>query len=99
MCPLRTCRVTATGLDGVSHSIEVQASSLYEAAASAVAAFRQEGWAEGALTPNARLRVEVQLPATVHEVPLKAVEQWLRSPNAGPRDYATKRKFAGKPPR
>ena len=44
------------------HHVEVQASTLFEAGAAAVAAFRQEGWAAAALTPNAVLHIEVQLP-------------------------------------
>jgi hypothetical protein len=93
---LRTCRVTARSLDGVVHSVEVQASTLFEAAAAALTLFRDQGWSAGALTPNAVLRVEVQVPATVHDVPLKAVEQWLRSPSTSPRDFAAKRR-AGQP--
>lgn len=78
-------------LEGASHQVEVLASTLYEAAAAALAAFRQQGWAEDALTPNAVLRVEVQLPPVVHEVPLKAVERWVRSPSTNPRDELAKR--------
>src|SRR5436189_6456725 len=91
---LRTCRVTVTGPDGTCHSVDVQASSLFEAASAALTAFRQEGWAAEALTPNARLRVEVRPPATVHDVLLKAVEQWRRSPAPSPKDYAAKRRFS-----
>ena len=95
MAALRTCRVTVTGLDGVSHSVEIQAASLYEAASAALTAFRQQpGWATDALTPNARFRVEVQHPPTVHDVPLKAIEQWRRSPTTSPKDYFMKRKTA-----
>jgi hypothetical protein len=89
---VRTCRVTAKGLDGIGHSVEVQASTLFEAAAAALTVFREQGWAADALTANAVLRVEVQAPATVHDVPLKSVEQWLRSPSTGPRDFAAKRR-------
>ena len=72
MAAPRTCKVTVMGLDGTSHSVEVQAATLFEAASAAITAFRQEGWAADALTPNARLRVEVHPPPTVHEVTLKA---------------------------
>lgn len=78
-------------VDGVLHEVEVAASSLYEAAAAALSAFRQEKWAADALTPNAILRVEVRLPPVVHEVPLNAVERWLRSPSVSPREEVTKR--------
>ena len=91
MPPLRTCRITVRDLEGVAHQVEVQGSTLFEAAAAALAVFRQQGWATDALTTNAILRVEVQLPAVVHEVPLKAVERWLRSPSDSPRDRLLKR--------
>ena len=93
MAAVRTCRVTVNGLDGISHSVEVQASSLFEAASVPLTAFRQQpGWATEALTPNARFRVEVQHLPTVHDVPLKAIEQWRRSPTTSPKDYVMKRK-------
>jgi hypothetical protein len=92
MPPVRTCRVTATDLDGVSHHVDVQASTLFEAAAAAVAAFRQQGWAAAALTPNATLRVEVQLPPIVHDVPLKSIERWLRTPSVSPKEEMAKRR-------
>jgi hypothetical protein len=92
---VRSCRVSVTGLDGVTHSVDVQASTLFEAASAALTAFRQhQGWATEALTPNARVRVEVQHPPTVHDVPLKAIEQWRRSPTTSPRDYVLKRKVS-----
>lgn len=89
--PARACRVRVRDVDGVLHEVEVAASSLYEAAAAGLAAFRQEDWAADALTPNAILRVEVRLPAVVHEVPLKAVERWLRTPSVSPKEEVAKR--------
>jgi hypothetical protein len=90
--PARSCRVRVRDADGVLHEVEVAASSLYEAAAAALAAFRQEPWAAAALTPNATFRVEVRLPPVVHDVPLKAVERWLRTPSVSPREAMTKRR-------
>ena len=79
-------------LSGVSHSVEVTASTSFEAAAAAVAAFHREGRAAQALTPNAILRVEVQLPAIIHDVPLKAVERWANGPSVSPKEEVVKRK-------
>jgi hypothetical protein len=70
--------------------VKVQASSLFEGALRAVAAFREQGWAADALKANATLKVEVHHPPVVHDVPLKAVERWLRSPSASPKEIATK---------
>jgi hypothetical protein len=67
---IRPCRVTVNDADEVAHSVEVSAASLYEAEAAALRAFRAEDWAADALTPNAMLRVEVQLPPVVHDVPV-----------------------------
>ena len=94
MGALRKCRVSTKGLDGVEHSVEVHASTLFEAAATALKIFRDQGWATEALTPNAVLRVEVQPPATVHAVPVKAVEVWLRSPST-PKELLMKRHLGG----
>lgn len=86
----RSCQVTVKDIAGITHTVTVTASSLFQAAATAPTVFRKESWAAEALTRNATLRVEVQMPAVLHEVPLKAVERWLRSPSASPREAAQK---------
>ena len=87
---LRVCRVTIKDIDGVAHRVEVHASTLFEAGAAALAALRQQGWAVDALTPNATLHVEVQLPPIVHDVPLKAIERWLKKPSISPKEEVAK---------
>jgi hypothetical protein len=88
--PLRSCRVSLKDVEGITHSVDVQAATLFEAAAEAVRLLRQQGWAAAALTPRAVLRVEVQLPNLVHDVPLAAVERWQRSASASPREKLAK---------
>jgi len=88
----RTCKVSITDVEGMTHSLTVSASTLFEAATAALKLFRHEEWALGALTPNAVLEVEVQLPPIVHDVPLKAVERWLQSPGS-PKDQAIKHRM------
>jgi hypothetical protein len=89
----RTCRVSVKALDGTTHTVTVTALTLFEAAAAAVSAFRQEPWAADALTPGAVLHVEVQAPPIVHAVPLTAIERWRNGPSASPRDQSAKRRF------
>jgi hypothetical protein len=84
--------VTVTDLNGIRHQADLQATTLFEAAATATTIFREQGWSGEALTPNSVLRVEVQGPSTVHDVPLKAVERWLRSPNTSPKQMIAKRR-------
>jgi hypothetical protein len=88
--PLRACRISVRDAEGLTHSVEVQAETLFEAAAAAMAVFREQGWAAEALTPRATLRVEVLPPTVVHEVPVAAVERWLRSPSQSPREALAK---------
>lgn len=42
--PVRSCRVTIPDMDGVSHTVEVAAASLYEAVAEGLAALRGKEW-------------------------------------------------------
>jgi len=44
---VRSCRVTVTDLEGISHSVEVTASTLYEAVALGLAALRDAEWVAG----------------------------------------------------
>jgi hypothetical protein len=67
--------VSVTDLNGTTHTVTLHAATLFEAAAAAIGAFRQEPWAADALTSNAVLRVEVQPPHVAHDVPLEAVER------------------------
>ena len=54
---LRSCTILLRDTEGITHTVQVQASSLYEAAARGVAAFREQGWAADELTATAVLRV------------------------------------------
>ena len=45
--PIRSCRVTIQDLEGVSHTVEVMAATLYEAVARGVAALRGNEWVAG----------------------------------------------------
>ena len=77
------------GPDGVTHTVEA-GSSLFEVAATALAAFRNEGWTD-TLTPNTVLHIEVQLPPVVHSVPIRAVEKWIACPSVSAREALLKR--------
>ena len=90
--------MTLKDVEGVAHHVEVQAASLFEAGAVAIAAFRQHGWAIDALTPAATLRIEVRLPPIAHDVPLKAIERWQRTPSASPRDAVARQAVAATAP-
>jgi hypothetical protein len=75
----RTCIVSFTDSEGIRHSVEVTASTLYEAAVLAINEFRRCGFTSNAPGPATRLTVAVKAPATSHEVQWGKIEAWLQS--------------------
>jgi hypothetical protein len=57
-----------TDSEGIRHAVEVSASTLYEAAALAIADFRRCGFTANAPGQVTRLTVALKIPATSHEV-------------------------------
>jgi hypothetical protein len=86
----RTCLVSFTDSEGVQHAVEVSASTLYEAAALAIAEFRRCGFTAHSPGPATRLTVTVKAPATSHEVRLSKIESWLQSGGRSPNERAMK---------
>jgi hypothetical protein len=73
-------------VEGVTHTVEVSASSLYEAAVLGMKAFEQTGWADH---PVGCMEVTVRSLALKHRVPVVQVTHWLRSAGS-PREIALK---------
>ena len=67
---LRTCSVSYKDMEGVTHTVEVTASSLYEAAVLGMKAFEQGGWADH---PVGCMEITVRSPAVKHRVPVVQV--------------------------
>ena len=65
--------VSFVDLDGVRHSVEVQAEGLYEGAILGLAAFKNHDFHPGGLT---QLTVEV-LSSITHSVTVNKVHEWL----------------------
>jgi hypothetical protein len=75
----RTCLVSFTDSENIRHSVEVVASTLYEAATLAMAEFRRCGFTENAPGVATRLTVEIKQPSTTHEMQWGKVETWIQS--------------------
>jgi hypothetical protein len=75
----RTCLVSFTDSEGIRHSVEVTASTLYEAAVLAINEFRRCGFTSNEPGPATRLTVALKTPATSHEVQWGKIEAWLQS--------------------
>jgi len=85
--------VSFTDPEGVSHSVEVVASSLFEAAAMALARFRHSGLSDAALGPVTRLRIAARPPAEARSVTVARVKSWLASGGKSPREQVVKAKL------
>jgi len=84
--PVRSCRVTILDLEGTEHSVQVTASTLYEAVALGLASLRGEDWVAGIADGPADVRVAVTNVAVEHHVAMKDFHAWLERPARSPRD-------------
>jgi len=87
--PMATCIVSFVDLDGIRHSVEVEAESLYEAGALAIRTFRQHNCPPGPIT---KLDVEIRSSVT-HTVTRQRIEEWLDAGPKSPRDFVLKERL------
>jgi hypothetical protein len=81
--------VSFTSATGVSHSVDVEAETLFEAAGLGLARLKADGWVEG-LGPGSKLQIEVREPATSHTVYVQQVQRWINSSVNSPADTIRK---------
>lgn len=85
-----TCRVSFDDGAGMTHTVSVSASSLYEAAALALAEFKKSGFALAEVGAGTRLKVAVDAPATTHELSVRTLQTWLDTNGRTPREQGLK---------
>ncbi|HEV7746400.1 MAG TPA: hypothetical protein VGO56_15495 [Pyrinomonadaceae bacterium] len=83
------CVVSYLDIEGIRHTLEVEAESLYEAAALAIGAFKQHDWEPGDL---AKLEVEIRNVIT-HTVTPKRLQEWLKGGARSPKEGVTKERL------
>src|SRR6516165_7003518 len=83
---VRSCRVTIRDMEGVSHTVEVTASSLFEAVAQGIAAMRGKQWVDGFPHGTGVVKVSVADVRVEHEVKMADFERWLERPSRSPRE-------------
>jgi hypothetical protein len=86
MLDMPACIVSYVDMEGLRHSVELEAESLYEAAVLAVRTFRQHDCEPGELS---KLEVEVRTAIT-HTVTLKKIHSWLQGGAKSPKEAITK---------
>jgi hypothetical protein len=77
------CTVSFKAATGISHSVEVEAESLYKAAALGLARLKDDGWIEG-LGPATKLEIQVREPVTHHSITVERLYQWVNGTTASP---------------
>jgi len=84
--PARSCRVTITDMDGVAHTVEVTAATLYEAVALGLAAIRADDWVVGIPQGMNSVRVRVTDIPVEHHVKLQDFMKWMERTGGSPRE-------------
>jgi len=69
--------------------VDVTADSLFEAAATALAIFKKDGWTDP-VGSAARLEVEVREPAVTHTVSVLQIQRWLQGATTSPNERVRK---------
>ena len=90
--PNRCCRVTVTDMDGIEHTAQVSAGSLYEAVALGLRAIKKSAWA-GEI-PEGLTVVTVHLvdDPVEHTVQMKIFRNWISREGGSPSDRAARAK-------
>jgi hypothetical protein len=91
--PVRSCRVTFTDVDGVAHTVQVTAATLYEAVALGLAALRGNAWVMGLAQGFQTVKVRVTDIPVEHEVRLLDFTKWLERKGGSPRETSDRNRI------
>jgi len=86
---MATCIVSFVDSDGLRHSVEVEAESLYEAGVLAIRTFRQHNCLPGLVS---KLEVEIRSSVT-HTVTRQKIQEWLDAGARSPREFVLKERL------
>jgi hypothetical protein len=90
---VRSCKVTIQDMEGVTHTVNVTAETLYEAVALGMAAIRKSDWATGIAQGLNTVKVRVTNVPVEHEVALKDFTKWLDKTNGSPRELTDRKRI------
>lgn len=83
---MKYCTISFLDFSGVRHSVEVQADSMYEAAAAALESFRQHECPPGM---GSELEVEIR-SAVTHTIAVNKLKRWAELGGGSPREVILK---------
>jgi hypothetical protein len=89
---VRTCRVTCRDTQGVEHTVQVTAQSLFEAVAQALRVFREHEWSDEP-TGSTSVMVTIKPAEVEHRVRIRDFQTWLEAAPKSPAEMALKRRL------
>ena len=93
---LRLCRVTVSDLEGVKHSVEVTASSLYEAVALGLVAIHKEEWTAEIADGLNSVDVTVNSVPVTHSVRMQDFRKWFDRNGGTPKEITQRLVITGR---
>ena len=91
--PVRSCKVTIRDLEGVEHTVQVTAGTLYEAVALGLASIRSEAWVEGIPDEPNEVKVSASNVPVEHSVKMKDFKTWLGRPPRSPKELVARNRI------
>lgn len=91
--PVRSCRVSIKDMDGVKHTVEVTAETLYEAVALGLVAVRGNDWVMGIAQGLNVVEVSVVDVPIKHSVKLQDFNAWLERTAGAPREISKRQRI------
>src|ERR1044071_2765441 len=86
---MASCVVSYLDTDGIRHTVEVEAETLYEAAVLALRTFKAHNCEPGAMRS---LQIEVR-SSVVHTLTVQKIHEWLQRGSRTPRDAVMKERL------
>lgn len=90
---VRSCRVTCRDPQGVEHTVQVTAQSLFEAVAQALHIFREHDWSDDPSSGSGSVVVTIKTAEVEHRVRIRDFQRWLESAPRSPAEMALKRRL------
>jgi hypothetical protein len=88
---IRSCRVTIADMDGVAHTVEVTAATLFEAVALGLKQLQGNEWVAGIGRPMDTVTVAVKSVPVEHHVRIEFTK-WIERSGTTPAEVIRKRK-------
>jgi hypothetical protein len=85
--------VTIKDVDGVAHTVDVTAATLYEAVALGMAAIRTDEWTTGIAQGLNSVKVRVTNVPVEHDVKLQDFMKWLERTGGSPREISDRQRI------